>query len=216
MRPYTVSRALALRHGTLGVVLLAGLLLALGGCGEFNDDPTDGGLAVRFAFADGAQSTTAGDDGLAGVEGIEFTGQGEEVVTVVVGPIVITHEKVIGGGIQPYETADEVTDRQRDLLQDDAEESVQFLRIVQLPTSSDTVEFTIPPGNAGPWQLIAVGLRNRRTVLGDITSDDPIWYGFIGEFLEGKVLPNQTLDTPIILEPGCNLPNPPANAGCVF
>ncbi len=136
------------------------------------------------------------------------------MLTIIIGAIVITHEKVVGEGIQPYTSTDisSIDDRQRDLLEADAEQSVNFLEIVQLPTADDVVSFPIPPGNAGKWQLFGVGMRHRIENLGEIQDDSPIYYGFIGEFLNNKVSPGDTIGATLTLKPACNTtyqPSPP-------
>jgi hypothetical protein len=202
------DRPSVLHKGTLLVALCAAALLVLaGGCGQYNDSPNTAGLTVTYQFDNAGAAPAAATST---PQDITFTGPGEPVVTVVVGAIVITHPD--GSGADGAFTHDDVanlTDAQRQDLQDDAEQSVQYLSIVQLPSSDDTVEFTIPPANAGNWQIVAVGLRNVRDHVGDIVSTDPIWYGFTDTYMNGLVHPGDTIDTPIQLAPGCNLDAPP-------
>ena len=190
--------------GTVRAALIAAALLALtAGCGQFNDDPFNGGFIVRLGFDESAQQSATAGAGAVTPQGVTAPA-GSGIVTLVVGPIVITHVKStsVGGGIEAYVFADIVliNDTDRENLEQDALQSVQFLEIVQLPHPSDTVEFEIPPDNAGPWQLIAVGLQVRRETLEAITDTDPIWYGFTPEFLNDNVRRGQTQFTLTLAE----------------
>ena len=192
---------------------VAALFLVLGGCGGLNDDPAGGGLTVRFGFADSgggssSEASAQSSPDTAEPQAITSDPAYEEVLSVVIGAIVITHEKDVGGGIQPYiaddiNTAPGITDRQRELLESDLEQSIVFMEIIQLPHPDDNVEFPIPPDNAGKWQLLAVGMRHRIEALSEIQSDSPIFYGFIGEFLNGQVAPGEEISKTLTLDPAC-------------
>ena len=193
---------------------VSALLLVLGGCGGLNDDPAGGGLSVRYGFS-GSDDGSSAQASSATIEpqaiepqAIESPPLYEEVLTIVIGAIVITHEKTEGNGIEPYAAEDitegtGITDRQRELLEADLEQSIVFMEIVQLPTTDDFVSFPIPPDNAGQWQLLAVGMRRRIEALSDIVSDSSIFYGFIDEFLNGKVTPGEELSLFLKLLPAC-------------
>ena len=205
------ARRNGFRTTPIRAALIAAALLALtAGCGEFNDDPFNGGFIVRLGFDESAQQSAS--TGASTTQSITFPeGVNEKVLTLIVGPIVITHEKTPGGGIQPYTSEAEVTDTNRELLEKDAEQSVVYLEIVQLPNPDNAVEFEIPPDSAGRWQLIAVGLRERREALAEILDTDPIWYGFTPDFLDDDVKLGVTQFT-LTLEPACSLtttPDPP-------
>lgn len=222
MRPHA-DRPNLLHSGFLRVVLCAAAVLMLaGGCGQFNDNPNNSGLTVQFGFNDGAAPASA--DGSSTPLAIVGPSQGAPVFTVVVGAIVVTPlgsgtpaecGGVVGGCYTSADT-DNLTDAQREQLEQDAKQSALYMELVQLPTAEDTVEFRIPPKEAGLWQLIAVGLRTPRYALEDITDIDPIWYGFTGEYLNGKVVPGQIYPKPLDLNPWCapGNPNPPGSPPC--
>ncbi len=203
------ARRSGFRTGAFSAGLIAAALLALtAGCGQFNDDPFDGGFIVRPEFDGSAQQSATASTGTSTPQAIVFTEAGPDVLTLVVGPIVITHSRDGSGTILAYTDELQVTDTNRELLEQDALQSVQFLEVVQLPQPGDTVEFSIPPDNAGLWQLIAVGLRIRRNTLEEIQNTDPIWYGFTGRFLNEEVKQGKT-DFDLMLEAGCSLDSPP-------
>ena len=194
---------------------VAALFLVLGGCGGLNDDPAGGGLSVRFGFADsndGSSTEASAQSSPDTAEPMLSSPAGTEVLSIVIGAIVITHEKVSGNGIEPY-TIDDVFagigESQRALLESDLEQSIVFMEIVQLPTDDDSVEFPIPPDNAGKWQLLAVGMRHRIESLGDIDSNSPIYYGFIGRFLNGEVTPGDEISEDLKLIAACAIADPP-------
>lgn len=189
------------RGWLLPALCAAALLVLAGGCGEFNDNPNPGGLTVAYEF-----STGSGTSSPQLISALPCVGC-EPVPTVVLGAIVITHERVPGAGIQPYSSVDQVTDTNENLLRDDAEQSALYLTPTQLPSVAETVDFGIPPAGSGPWQLVGVGLRNRRQAIADIEDGDVTWFGFIGQFLNGQVAPNQTLEGTLTLNPWC----PPDN-----
>jgi len=188
------------------LVLLAVASLLLAGCGDLNDSPYEGGLTVHVDFANVPQE--ASSDGGPEAQAISFTGTGEPVLSVVLGAIVITHTAT------PYNNTniDSIEDAQRELLEQDAEQSVQFLEIIQLPHPEDSVSFPIPPSNAGPWQLVAIGLRHRITSLAEIQNNSPIYYGFIGQFLNDIVVPGQVLEQTLTMCPAMFIDEAPTGA----
>lgn len=206
------------RGGKISLLLLlsvAALLLVLGGCGGLNDNPAGGGLSVRYRFSDsGDDSTAKASSATAEPQAITSDPLYEDVLSLVIGAIVITHEKVVGNGIEAYNALDipNITDRQKDLLESDLEQSIVFMEIIQIPSPSDSAEFPIPPDNAGQWQLLAVGMRHHIEALSEIQSDSPIFYGFIDEFLNGKVTPGEEISQVLNLDPACGSTNQPT--GC--
>ena len=205
--------------GKISLLLLlavSALLLVLGGCGGLNDDPAGGGLTVRYGFSDSGDGSSA-QASSATIEPLTLTlpPGDEEVLSIVIGAIVITHIKDGASEITPYDLSDVsltdgISERERILLEADLEQSIVFMEIIQLPTAEDTVSFPIPPDNAGDWQLLAIGLRHRIEALSDIKSNSPIYYGFIGKFLNGKVTPGEKISDDLKLEPGCALSDPPS------
>jgi hypothetical protein len=193
----------------IALLAAAGLLVGLGGCGDLNDNPNPGGLAVAVEFPNAGGPQTGG----VSTQALTFTGGGETVQTLVVGALVINHDKLGNGVILPYTSTDilTLTARQRDLLEEDAKQSVIHLEVVPLPWPQNYVEFMIPPENAGPWQVFAVGLRNQVFTVSDITSNSPIWYGFFPGFLN-NVTPGQNVGT-ILMEAICSPELPDNNPG---
>ena len=215
MNRNAADRPNPLRKGMYLAALGAAVLLVLaGGCG--NDNPYPGGMSVQVAFqgaTSGTSSTMAWNPATQGPL---------EVKSVVVGAIVITHNRggcPGGATLCAYSDVSQVTTTNRDLLQTDAEQSVNFLEINVITGDTAEVEFPIPPNAAGPWQLIGIGLKNdlSQDGLAEITSVDPIWYGFVPEFLNGKVVPGTLYPTPLTLQPWCSStggPVQPGDAGC--
>lgn len=184
---------------------LAAVALLAAGCGELNDNPREGvGLRVGF---DGVATATRADGGDIGARLTTSPCDGcEEVKTVIAGAIVITHTDT------PYtsDSVTNITDAQREALEEDAIDSANHISILQLPSAENVVEFRVPTGSSAQFQLFAIGLRNRRTVLDEIQDDDPIWYGFTSQFLTPDDLkPGDTFT--IELQPACGVDNPPQN-----
>ena len=197
------------------LLAVSALLFVLGGCGGLNDDPADGGLTVRFGFSDSggassAEASSATVEPQATAQPQAIVSPKGDVLTVVIGAIVITHIKDIASVITAYNALDiaTISERERELLESDLEQSVVYLEIVQLPTAEDTVSFPIPPDNAGEWQLLAVGMRHRIEALDEIENNSPIYYGFIGEFLNGQVSPGQELSQTLTLTAACGIADP--------
>ncbi len=93
------ARRSGFRTGSFCAGLIAAALLALtAGCGEFNDDPLGGSIIVRPKFDGSAQQSATASTGASTSQSITFTGAGEDVLTLIVGPIVITHS-LDGSGI---------------------------------------------------------------------------------------------------------------------
>jgi hypothetical protein len=206
------------RRGIIRAVAIPALLLAgfLAGCSDENDDPA-GGITAIVSFA--------GHDGNALTRGAITSPPGsEQIVSLIVGAVVITHDRnPATPEIDPYTAADQVNDEPipeegdkstKELLKDDAIQSAAYLTIEDLPLSADVISFLIPPAGAGSWQLVGVGTRTNVDVLQDLEDDEdaPIWYGFSADgFQNDLVEPGDQVE--LILEPGCNLPSPPT-PGC--
>ena len=194
------------------LVLGSALLLVLGGCGGLNDDPARGGLSVRFGFADSGGASSAEASSATAEPNISSpTAPDEEVLSIVIGAIVITHIKDGASVITPYDSFDiaNLSERERELLESDLTQSLEFLEIVQLPTAEDTVGFKIPLDNSGQWQLLAVGMRHRIETLAQIEDNSPIYYGFIGEFLNGQVTVGETIPQTLTLIAACAIDDQP-------
>jgi len=209
MKRNAADRLNPLHKGTLLVALCAATLLVLaGGCGQFNDNPNQAGMSFTMSFkgadASGTSSTMSWNTSTLGTIPVK---------SVIVGAIVIRHNNgncAAGVSVCPYTSVTQVNDTNRDALQNDAEQSVNFLEINPISDGNDTeVEFPIPPNAAGPWQLVGIGLKNDLSAAGiaQVTSLDPIWYGFVGAFLNDSVVPGELYPVPLILEPWCATPN---------
>lgn len=204
--------------GSWVVALCAAAVLVLaGGCGQFNDNPSEGGMSVRYEFAQPAATNGTSTRAIAW----DPTLGGEAVLSLVVGAIVITEHLGHGpDGAYDETNVDTLSDAQRQSIEDAAKQSLQYLEVVGLPTDSNSVDFKIPPKNAGTWQLVAIGLRHAVKTLDEVQDDSPIWYGFIGEFLNGKVNPGEEYPVPLVLHPWCapanaNPPAPTGTAPCL-
>ncbi|HKI99127.1 MAG TPA: hypothetical protein VKB51_11685 [bacterium] len=191
------------RHaGTLLVALLAAAVLLLAGCGQ---DPSGGGVSVNVQFS--GSSAPAGTSSTMATTPLTdpYPGTSASVQMIALGAIVISVPAGTGPG-GAFISADanngtiDATVQQQ--LQDDAEQSVQFITLVTLPNDSDVVHFVIPPDGAGNWQLVAIGLNRHVDDLASIQSTDPNWFGFIGQFLNGVVEPGGSAGT-LTLMPWC-------------
>lgn len=197
----------------LTAALLALSLPLLAGCGDLNDNGFEGGLSVRISNMNELPQVQSSSGGAGEFTGQAIVGpaQGEAVLTVVVGAIVISR-------VSPYTNAEvssgNLSDAERAALEDDAEQSVQFLELVQLPHPEDTISFRIPPENAGDWQLIAVGMRHSITALDQVQSDSPIWYAFTDNFQNDIVNVGDTVT--LTMQPWCgpSNPSPPGTPPC--
>lgn len=189
------------RLGWVALLLLS--TVAFTACG--NDDPYP---SASFSTDLRELQQQMGVASAGGLTAITSPSLGPTVETLIVGPIIITHRNT------PYTGAGDVTQTAWDLIQDDAISSSRFLEVVSLPSNGNTISFRIPHDSSGNWQLAAVGLKYKMDRLSDIAglySDAPIWFGFIGTFLNGKVSPGDTLT--LTMEPVCDvsLPNRPAD-----
>jgi len=219
MRQFAADRPNPLRMGMFLAALGAAMLMVLaGGCGQFNDSPSPGAASFQMAFApaSGATPTAATSSPLAWNSTVLGPIQ---VRTVVVGAIVITHNRggtCPVGSICAYTDSSEVNATNRTLIQQDAEQSVNFLGINPISGSEPTqVGFAIPPNGAGPWQLIGIGLREDLSDQGiaDVSSLTPVYWGFVPMFLNGLVTPGQPVNATLVLKPWCSADGGPVQAG---
>lgn len=217
MNPNAADRIQGFRPGAILAVLLAVALLALGGCGQFNDNPGGGNaFTVSIAFGGGSGGATVMDANST-TQGINGPSQGDPVLSVVVGAIVITHPNGSNpDGSFNVNDADNITPTIQDQLEEDVKASLKYLVIEDIPSSSNFVSFPLPPDNLGNWQLVAVGMRHNIDYLSDVADDSPIWYGFSDGFLNGKVGAGGEAP-PITLQPWCTgnpyPPDPPGTGG---
>ena len=211
MRQLAADRPTPLHKGMLLAALGAAMLMVLaGGCGQFNDNPSPGGSSFTMSFASASGATPS--SATASPMTWDTTTLGPlQVRTVVVGAIVITHNRggtCPAGSICPYTDSSDVNDTNRDLIQQDAEQSVNYLGINPISGQEPTtVDFAIPPDGAGPWQLIGIGLQEDLSDQGiaDVKTLTPIYYGFVPQFLNGLVYPGQPVDPAftLTLKPWC-------------
>lgn len=194
MKPIAADRPHPRHAGWFLVALVAAAMLVLAGCGGTYES----GLHVTYGFdGDGTSSTAGTSERL-------YTWNptwGEEIKTIVIGPIFVSAGS-------PYDAAANITLADQEQLLDDALASLQYLELVQMSEISDTnptISFAVPATPVDDnWQLAAVGLRNTRTQIGDVTDRDIIWMGFIAEFLNTFVVDGDLVFSgTLTLEPWC-------------
>ena len=126
------------------------------------------------------------------------------VTALVVGAVVIDFQST------PITENTSLTDALKNSLKTAVENSIAYLTLVQLPPSSTTVSFLVPPPAATHWQVGAVGLRGSPATFSDITDSMPIYYGFDPNFQTTSSIGSTPID--ITMKRACLVADPPA--GC--
>ncbi|MDH5560553.1 MAG: hypothetical protein OEY59_06810 [Deltaproteobacteria bacterium] len=198
-----------LTSGIIGISLVFALLT---GCGELNDNPSpskrrmtvDIGNAKKvLGFSQASVSTK-------NIYVPEDTPATSEIKSLMVGAMVVTKRTT------PYTNDMTITDQVMDDASADIANSINFLKIVQLPTSMDFIEFDIPPPSAEKWQIIMVGLRTAPLTVSELSNDghknSPAYYGFSDNFITA----DEAVAAPITLtlKRACLLSVPPK--GCAI
>jgi len=153
------------------------------GCGEFNDNPRETKMKLTVDISElkkqfGYSSDNKGslDKAVRGIDDLEETPATSPVKALVIGAIVITTRDT------PYTTDIALTDDEMEDVKDDVLNSAAYIDFVNLPTSEDTIKFSVPPPSAANWQVVAVGVNFKMDYLEDLDEtehDDAImYYGF--------------------------------------
>ena len=111
----------------------------------------------------GATVSTANSENRSNLESPEESDAQDTVKTLMIAPITYSNHGV------PYsmDTFDKDTE---DDFENDAANSINYLQFIQLPTSQDHVEVSVPAISDG-WQLLAAATSNKVEEVGDIGDD---------------------------------------------
>ncbi len=164
---------------------VAGLALALASCNQSSSSSRVTSMQVDLSalnWGDSAPASAASSSPMSArlrpdvVTGPGNTATTTYVLSLVIGAVVITFQDAPLGENTP------ITDALKDSLKNDVINSVKYFQLVQLPTSTPTVEFAAPPATAGHWQVAVIGLPNTINVLQDLSntidSQPPVYFGF--------------------------------------
>jgi hypothetical protein len=188
-------------HRTLLGLLAIAAAVGFSGCGDLNSNPADSSsgtvevslssLQAQMGYSvSGGIVAPAGDDWTTVVDGL------------VVGAIIVSQST-------PY-TADSIDEDTSSNIEDDAVNSIDFFSIIDLPTSSATVQFFIPPPSAGNWQLAAIGVTPTPSLLANLEDSNPLYYAFSSTFLSTNSIEGTTQT--LTLRRACLTDEPPK--GC--
>ena len=167
------------------------------GCAEFNDNPAEKEKTISIDIQELQRQVGYSTDstGNQREELPRITGPGDsdatnDVKSIVVGAIVVTSRDT------PYSEYEAITDEEWEVFKDEIANSIGYISFVHLPTSEDTIEFSVPPPSAGNWQIFAVGIDFRIDYveeLGEDKHDDAIIYrGFAKDFYTSETIEGET------------------------
>lgn len=158
-------------------------LLLLGGCSEWNDNPAEtGNLLLNLRSIQHQLGIVIQENRLneKSVTVPEDTASTTEVKALVVGALVVTSRST------PYSKDIALTGAVEEGMKTDLQNSVDFFKIVRLPTADKNIPLKLPPSTAGNWQPIVVGLRTVPALLENLADtehqDSDIYYGFTSKF----------------------------------
>lgn len=156
------------------------LVLSLFGCK--GSDSESGSSTVTIDISGLKQQLLTADNEAAstGPSRVQSPGASEAqdtVKTLMIAPITYSTHGV------PY-TMDNFDEDTEDDFENDAANSINFLQFIQLPTSKNTVEVSVPAISEG-WQLLAAATSNKVEEVGDIGDDGDgatlVYIGFTEE-----------------------------------
>ena len=167
------------------------------GCAEFNDNPAEKEKTISIDIQELQRQVGYSTDstGNQREELPRITGPGDsdatnDVKSIVVGAIVVTSRDT------PYSEYEAITDEEWEVFKDEIANSIGYISFVHLPTSEDTIEFSVPPPSAGNWQVFAVGIDFRIDYveeLGEDEHDDAVIYaGFAKDFYTSETIEGET------------------------
>lgn len=159
------------------------ILLLVGGCSEWNNNPAETGklllnlLSIQHQLGIVTQVNRPNEKSVTVPQDTSST---SEVKALVVGALRVTSRDT------PYSKDLAMTDAVEEGLKTDLQNSVDYFKIVKLPTADESVVLKLPPSTAGNWQPIAVGLRTVPAVLANLSDTEhkgsDIYYGFSSKF----------------------------------
>jgi len=178
--------------------LTAALLLLpfffLTACKELSNDPPKetGTLAVNLADIQKQVGVAAtADQNTAVSRSVTVPGDSvatNEVKSLLVGAFVVTTRST------PYSMDVPITDAVEENVKDDLAASVDYIKIVDLPTADDTIEFSYPKSELSRWQVIAVALDfkiKEFAELGEDAHENSVLYmGFTDSFYTSSTIEN--------------------------
>ena len=157
-----------------GASLVILSLLALAACDGNGNPPNRATLRVDLASLSQQLGATGGYTG-------QSIGQGSSPATtpvssLLIGPVVVTFTS------DPITVNSTLTDTLVDSLASDVQNSIAYFRIEALPSASDTVEFDLPPEEAGGWQMVAIATSIPINSFDNLVNSpgSAIYYGFDG------------------------------------
>jgi hypothetical protein len=175
-----------------GVIPL--FLLLLVGCSEWNDNPADNGkLFLDLSSIQRKLGILMPEKRLNEKNVIvpEDTASTTEVKALVVGALVVTSRNT------PYTRDIALSGAVEESMKTDLQNSVDFFKIVRLPTADKTIMLKLPPSTAENWQPIVVGLRTVPELLENLADnnheDSDIYYGFSSKFYKTDNINNNEI-----------------------
>lgn len=166
-----------------GLLGLALIVTGLMGCGDLNDNPQEERTLDVSVSELQRQIGASGDGNANALTDQSGLSTHSTVKTLVVGAVVIRSRTSAQG---PYTDETPVSDIGS--LEQDLIDSASNVRMIQLPTTSDTIRITLPPPSAEKWQLMGAAFETEMTLpdqLGDEVNQDTVKYiGFHNQFLQ--------------------------------
>ncbi len=197
----------------LGIVIFASLLFT--SCKEMNDDPADKKASLNLNLKNIQHQLGYTDQQIASSRGVSsaLTQPGDSPATSTVNVLIIGSITVNGldgrRGNNPYSIFEPLTSDLKDDLEADLTNSANFIETIILPTSSETVEFKLPPEGAGNWQVVAAAVNfsslsgNTPPTLQEAAEEDILYAGYSSNMYNTpNVLKNGISET-LILQRNC-------------
>ncbi len=189
------SRLLSLLIATLLILPV----FVTSGCKELSNDPPEssGNMVVNLGDIQKQLSVSSTNNSSNGQsQSVTVPGSSpasDEVKSLLVGAFVVTTRDT------PYTKDVPITDTVEDDLKDELSGSVDYIKIVSLPTEKDYIEFPYPKSELSKWQVIAVALNfdiNQFAELGEDDHENSILYfGFSDKFYKSNTIGENELVT---------------------
>ncbi len=191
----------------IGIVFTAGLIVL--GCKQFNDDPAERSDTITvdvqkiqnqlgYTKADAVKSQNSGSSNISPPTDTDAS---NAVRSILIGAMVVTSRST------PYTSTTALTEAEVENMEDDLLNSVNYFKMINLPTTSTYLTFDVPPETAGNWQVVAVGLDFDISVFDDLSKEEHdgavIYAGFVERFFTRNDVGDGVLGDDLLMKRAC-------------
>lgn len=171
------------------VILLLLPVFVVSGCKELSNDPPESSGNLVVSLGDIKKQLGVSSGSTESNRSVSVPGDSDatdEVKSLLVGAFVVTSRDT------PYTKDVPITEDVEENLKDELSGSVDYIKIVSLPTDNDYIEFPYPKSELSKWQVIAVALDFDIKEFAELGEDDHensiLYFGFSTKFYQSNTI----------------------------